>query len=88
VAELVANLPNATFDPESIVASFRLRDSAAAYHGKIVSRLPPGAMDMLRPSSASDSPEIFAAQVFTAIPLKRFLVGHDSVRVTVRPVLR
>ncbi len=88
VAELMANLPNATFDPESIVASYRLRDAAAAYHGKIVSRLPPGAMDMLRPSSSSDSPEIFAAVVNTAIPLKRFLVGHDSVRVTVRSVLR
>jgi hypothetical protein len=88
VTELMANLPNATFDPESIVASYRLRDAAAAYHGKIVSRLPPGAMDMLRPSSSSDAPEIFAAMVNTAIPLKRFLVGHDSVKVTIRPVLR
>jgi hypothetical protein len=88
VAELMANLPNATFDPESIVATYRLRDAAAAYHGKIVSRLPPGAMDMLRPASTSDSPEIFAAVVNTAIPMKRFLVGHDSVHVTIRPVLR
>src|SRR5262249_51279009 len=88
VAELMANLPNASFDPESIVATFRLRDAAAAYHGKIVSRLPPAAMDMLPPSSASDAPEIFAAQVHTAVPIKRFIVGHDSVRVYVRPVLR
>ncbi len=88
VAELMANLPNATFDPESIVATFRLRDSAASYRGKIVSRLPPGAMDMLRPSSASDAPEIFAAQVHTAIPMKRFIVGRDSVRVSVRTVMR
>jgi hypothetical protein len=88
VAELMANLPNTNFDPESIVATFRLRDAAAAYHGKIVSRLPPAAMDMLRPSSASDAPEIFAAQVHTAVPLKRFVIGRDSVRVYVRPVLR
>ena len=88
VAELMANLPNATYDPESIVATFRLRDAAASYHGKIVSRLPPGAMDMLRPSTASDAPEIFAAQVHSAIPMKRFIVGRDSVRVLVRPVMR
>jgi hypothetical protein len=88
VTELVANIPNATFDPESVVATFRLRDAAAAYHGRIVSRLPPGAMDLLRSATASDAPEIFLAQVQTAIPLKRFLTGHDSVRVLVRPVLR
>lgn len=88
VDELMANLQAVTFDPESIVATFRLRESAAAYHGKIASRLPPGALDTLRPCSASDAPEIFTAQVQTAIPLKRFLVGHDSVKVSVRPVLR
>ncbi len=88
VDELMANLPNPTFDPESIVATFRLKDAAAAYKGKIVSRLPPGALDMLRPSSASDAPEIFAAQVHTAVPLKRFLTGRDSVRVFIRPILR
>jgi SpoIVB peptidase S55 len=88
VAELMANLPNATFDPESIVATFRLRDNAASYRGKVASRLPPGAIDTLRPSSASDAPEIFAAQVQTAIPLKRFITGRDSVRVSIRSVLR
>lgn len=88
VSELMANLQAVTFDPESVVATFRLRESAAAYHGKVASRLPPGAIDTLRPSSASDAPEIFAAQVQTAVPLKRFLVGRDSVRVMVRPVLR
>jgi hypothetical protein len=88
VAELMANLQAVTFDPESIVATFRLRENAAAWRGKMASRLPPGAVDTLRPSSQSDAPEIFAAQVQTAIPLKRFLVGRDSVKVTVRPVLR
>jgi hypothetical protein len=88
VAELMANLQSATFDPESVVATFRLKETAAAYHGKIAPRLPPGAIDTLRPSSQSDAPEIFAAQVQTAVPLQRFLVGHDSVRVNIRPVLR
>jgi hypothetical protein len=88
VSELMANLPNATFDPESVVATFRLRDNAAAYRGKVAPRLPPGALDTLRPSSASDAPEVFAALEQTAIPLKRFLVGRDSVRVSIRNVLR
>jgi hypothetical protein len=88
VAQLMANLPNATFDPESVVATFRLRESAAAHKGKIASRLPAGVVDMLRSTSQSDGPEIFAAQVHTAIPIKRFLVGHDTVRVQVRPVLK
>ncbi|APR83303.1 Hypothetical protein A7982_08652 [Minicystis rosea] len=88
VSELIANLQAITFDPESIVATFRLKESAAAWRGKVASRLPPGAVDTLRPSSQSDAPEIFAAQVQTAIPLKRFMVGRDSVRVYVRPVLR
>ncbi|MFT3766351.1 MAG: SpoIVB peptidase S55 domain-containing protein [Minicystis sp.] len=88
VGELMANLQAITFDPESVVATFRLKESGAAWRGKIASRLPPGALDTLRPSSQSDAPEIFAAQVQTAIPLKRFMVGRDSVRVFVRPVLR
>ena len=88
VAELMSNLESVTFDPESVVATFRLRETGASYKGKIASRLPPGALDTLRPSSQTDAPEIFAAQVQTAIPLKRFLTGHDAVRVMIRPVLR
>ncbi len=96
VAQLMANLGNSTYDEESIVATLRLRDStaafpygyAAAYHGKVASRLPPGALDTLRPATASDAPEIFAATVSTAIPLKRFVVGHDTVHVEIRNVLR
>jgi len=88
VAELIAAIPNQHFDAESIVASFRLREAGAAYGGKIASRLPPGAADTLRPSSQSNAPETFAATVQTAVPLKRFVVGRDTVRAHVRPVLR
>lgn len=88
ISELMSNLQSVTFDPESIVATFRLKETAAAYRGQIATRLPPGALDTLRPSSQSDAPEIYAAQVQTAIPLRRFVVGRDSVRVMIRPVLR
>src|SRR5262249_14638331 len=88
VAELIANLPNMVFDSDTIVATFRLRESGAAYRGKLASRLPPRALDTLRPSTQSDAPETFASFVHTAIPLKRFVVGHDTVHVHVREVLR
>jgi hypothetical protein len=84
----VAVLQNQTFDSESIVATFRLRENGAAFGGQVASRLPPGAIDTLRPSSATDAPETFAAQVQTAIPMKRFIVGRDTVRAKVRPILR
>ncbi|WP_437481715.1 SpoIVB peptidase S55 domain-containing protein [Sorangium sp. So ce1014] len=88
VAELVAMLPNQNHDAESVVATFKLRENGAAYRGKVASRLPPGAMDTLRPSSDSDAPETFGAHVQVPISLKRFLVGKDTVSVTVRPILR
>jgi len=88
IAQLIANLPNQTFDPESVVASFRLRENGAAYRGKVASRLPPGAIDTLRSSVDSNGPEMFVAQVRTATPLGLFMTGHDTVRVKIRPVLR
>jgi hypothetical protein len=88
VSELLSILPNQYFDGESVVAVFRLRENGAAYKGQVASRLPPGAMDLLRPATQSDAPEAFAAQSYTAIPLKRFLVGRDSVHVEVRQVIR
>jgi hypothetical protein len=88
VADMVAALPNATFDPESVVATIKLRETGASYHGKLASRLPPGAVDTLRTSADSDAPETFGAQISTAVPLKQFLAGRDTVRVKIRPVLR
>ncbi|WP_129353614.1 SpoIVB peptidase S55 domain-containing protein [Sorangium cellulosum] len=88
VAELVAMLPNQHHDAESVVATIKLRENGAAYRGQVASRLPPGAMDTLRPSSASNAPETFVAQVQVPISLKRFMVGKDTVRVAVRPILR
>ena len=76
------------FDSESIVATIRLKENGAAFAGKVASRLPPGAIDTLRPATATDAPETFVAQVQTPIPMKRFVVGRDTVRVKVRPILR
>jgi hypothetical protein len=88
VADLVAQIPSQSFDPESVVATVRLRENGAAFRGKLASRLPPGAIDTLRPSSQSDAPETFVAQVQTPIPIGRFLVGRDAVRVFVRAPIK
>lgn len=88
VAELIAVLQKQYFGSETLIATFKLRENGAAFAGKVASRLPPGASDTLRPSSQSDGPEAFGAQVQVVIPMKRFIVGRDTARVEVRPVLR
>ena len=88
VADLVATLPRQTFDAESVVASLRLKEIGASYRGNLASRLPAGASDTLRSTTQSDAPETFVAQLQTAIPLKRFLAGKDTVRVRIKPALR
>ena len=88
VAELVSVLPNQVFDGESIVITIRLKENGASFSGKLASRLPPGAVDTLRSATDSDGPEVFAAMTYQVVPMKRFIVGHDTVRVKVRPVLK
>jgi hypothetical protein len=45
-------------------------------------------MDTLRSASATDAPETFGAHVQVPIPMKRFILGRDTVTVKVRPILR
>ncbi len=88
IAGLVATLPNLFYDAESIVATIRLRENGAAYGGKVADRLPAFAIDTMRTVSQSDAPEVFASLSHVAIPIGRFLVGRDSVRVDVRRNLK
>lgn len=88
VADLVHMLPRLRFDSESVVASYRLKDGAATFRGKVARRLPPGAVDTLRSSTQSVAPEVFTATRQVAFPIRGFLTGQDTVRVKVRHVLR
>ena len=88
VAQLVAVLPNQVHDGESLVATIRLREAGAAFGGKLASRLPAGAIDTLRSATDSDGPELFASSVQHVVPMKRFIVGRDTVKVKVRPILK
>ncbi len=88
VAELVSVLPNQVFDGESLVVTIRLKEAGASFGGQLATRLPPGAVDTLRTASATDGPEVFASMTYQVVPMKRFIVGRDTVRVKVRPILK
>jgi hypothetical protein len=89
VADLVAALRSPTFPEESVVATVRLKQQgAASYRSHVATRLPPGAIDVLRSGTSSVAPETFAAVDQTSHPMQRFVIGRDRVRVKVRPVLK
>lgn len=88
LADLIANLPRRYYPLDSVVASIKLAEHGVAFHGQVAGRLPPGALDMLRPATDTKAPEPFVSYVRTAIPLHRLLEGKDHVKVRIRPVLR
>jgi hypothetical protein len=87
-ADLLANLARQSYPVDSIVASIRLPEHGVAFHGQVATRLPPGALDALRPASDTAAPEPFISHLRESIPIHRLLDGKDHVRVHVRPVLR
>jgi hypothetical protein len=88
LVDLIANLPRQNFPLDSIVASIKLAEHGVAFHGQVASRLPPSALDVLRPASDTVAPEPFVSYLRTAIPIGRFIDGKDRVRVHVKPVVR
>jgi hypothetical protein len=88
LADLVANLPRRSYPLDSVVASIKLAEHGVAFQGQVAGRLPPGALDILRPASDTKSPEPFVSYIRTAIPIHRLLDGKDHVKVRIRPVLR
>jgi hypothetical protein len=88
LADLAANLPRQSFPVDSIVASIKMPEHGVAFNGQVAGRLPPGALDILRPASDTMAPEPFISYVRRAIPIHRLLEGKDHVRVRIRSVLR
>ena len=88
VTDLIAALPQLTYAPDVIVASVRVGGQGVAYKGQVATRLPPGALDTLRPQSSSIAPEPVPSYARTFIPLNQFVVGSTSVQIRVRQVLR
>jgi hypothetical protein len=88
LADLAANLPRTSYPVDSIVASIKMPEHGVAFQGQVAGRLPPGALDTLRPESDTKAPEPFVSYVRTSIPMHRLLEGKDHVHVRIRPVLR
>ena len=88
VPELVQNLQNPLFPVKSIVVSYQDQAGAVSYKGRIAKNLPPGALDAIRPTTASVAPDSFRSETRTVIPLGEFMVGQDRIDVVVRPILR
>ena len=88
-ADLVRVLPKMGFPAETIIASYTIPGEAtAAFEGHLAHRLPPGVVDVLRPTTTSVQPTLFGSVKQTVIPSQGFIIGQDNVRVKVRDVLR
>ncbi|MGC4089832.1 MAG: SpoIVB peptidase S55 domain-containing protein [Polyangiaceae bacterium] len=88
LSEMIKNLENPVYPPRSVVVVFSSGNSAVSFKGRVAKNLPPGALDALRPTASSISPDAFQTVVRKVFPLSEFMVGRDKLSVTVRPVLR
>lgn len=88
VSELMANLERQSFPPDALVASIKLPEQGISHRGLVASRLPPSALDILRPARGTNAPEPFVSYARTSIPLRRFIDGKDRVKVRVRNPMR
>jgi hypothetical protein len=88
LGSLIKNLEDPTYPPKSLVVSYTPGAGGVAFKGHVVPSLPPGAMDAIQPSTSSVAPSPFRTQVRHVVRLSEFMVGRDTVSVTVKPVLR
>ncbi len=86
--ELLANEMRQSAVPRSVVAQFRVASQGVTYRGHVAPRLPPFALDSLRPQSSDTGPDPFLGYARTVVPLDRYVEGHDKVKVKVRAVVR
>jgi hypothetical protein len=86
--ELLANEARQGALPRSVVVQFRVPSEGVTYHGHVASRLPPFALDALRPAHSDLGPEPFYSYVRTTVPLEQYVEGRDHVKIKVRAVVR
>jgi hypothetical protein len=86
--ELLQNLDEPVYLPKSLVVKFSSQGSTLAYRGRVASRLPPGAVDVLSPTNSLLGPAAFAATSRSVHPLPFYVLGRERVTVTIRPVMR
>ncbi len=88
LGDLVRNLQNATYPIKSVVVAYATGDGAVSFKGHVAKNLPPGALDALRPTTASVAPESFKNEARHVVSIGQFMVGNDRVEIDVKPVLR
>ena len=86
--ELLANETRQSALPRSVVAQFRVPSEGVTFHGHVAPRLPPFALDALRPAHSDVGPEPFYSYARTTVPLDQYVEGHDKVKLKVRAVVR
>jgi hypothetical protein len=86
--ELLANETRQSALPRSVVVQFRVPSEGVTFHGHVAPRLPPFALDALRPAHSDVGPEPFYSYARTVVPLEQYVEGRDHVHVKVRPVVR
>ena len=77
--ELLANETRQSAPPRSVVVQFRVPSEGVAFHGHVAPRLPPFALDALRPAHSDVGPEPFYCYVRTVVPLEQYVEGRDHV---------
>lgn len=88
LSDLLSNSTKQTVTPRSLVLSYRARSGGVAYKGHVADRLPPFAMDALRPTSSDVSPDAFPSYIRSIVPLDRYVDGSDRVKIHVKPNVR
>lgn len=88
LSAMIRNFEDPTHPVKSVVVSFNTNSGAVAFRGHVAKNLPPGALDTIRPTTASVAPEAFRTEARHVVPLGEFMVGSDRVEVNVKPILR
>ncbi len=86
--DLLANSTRQSVQPRSLVLSYRARAIGVAYKGHVADRLPPFAVDALRPANSDVAPDAFPSYTRVITPLDRYVDGSDRVRIHVNPIVR
>lgn len=86
--ELARNLDEPVYAPKSVVVKFTQPGGTVAYHGRVASQLPPGALDILTQTNSTVVPATFSATNRSVHPLPFYVLGRDRVSVEIRPVMR
>lgn len=88
LAELIDVLPKVNYPGQTLIASYSVEGNDAAYKGKVAHELPPYAQALLTPSTDSQGPAMRSSMRHHLMPMKRFVIGAQSVTVNIRPAIK